>query len=99
MSEQEKFLALLREKGDGSVGIAWRRYFDEDGDGALSFTEFCAALVAVSYQGDVLALWRDFGGDSSNALCLEWFYDWCMSEFGGVKEMFAAFDEDGGDSL
>jgi len=63
LTEQEKFLNLLKEKGDGSVGIAWRRYFDTDGDGALSFIEFCDALTAVNYKGDALELWRDFAGD------------------------------------
>jgi len=109
-SEAEQFLQHLRAKGDGSVGIAWRRFFDTDGDGALSFTEFCNALVAVEYHGDAVALWRQFGGeksstlglevlDAESAMIIEFFRRWCVKTKGGPLEMFYAFDDDGSDCL
>merc|ERR1719231_633561 len=30
--EVDRFLALMRERGNGSIAVAWRRYFDSDGD-------------------------------------------------------------------
>lgn len=109
--EVDHFLALMRERGGGSIAVAWRRYFDSDGDGELSFSEFCNALVELNYEGDVIRLWHDLSPgekadslslddlDQESAAALEFFGRWCADVFGGPSEFFYKIDDDGSDSL
>lgn len=110
VSRKTRLLQLMREKGGGNVRIAWRRFFDQDCDGELTFAEFCQGLVNIGYIGDVIALWRELGGDHANTITLhsvdrsgaeivDYFANWCYDMFRGPWEFFNAIDDDGSNSL
>lgn len=113
--EVEDFKQLLMDKGAGKIALAWRRYFDSDGDNHLSFKEFCNALAVIGYKGDIPSLWAQLRSDESlddapdllrledldpeHALFLDVFRSWCVKEFGGPTEVFRAIDVEHSDSL
>lgn len=106
----DRFMRMMRDRGNGNIALAWRRYFDSDGDGELSFREFCKALADLNFIGNVSQLWIDLGGSMSHSLCLsaldpqnahilEVFVTWCKTSRGGPMEVFHAIDMDGSDSI
>lgn len=110
VSRKGRLQELMKKKGGGSVRMAWRRFFDQDCDGELSFSEFCRGLVNIGYIGDVIALWRELGGDTGNTITLhsvdrsgaeivDYFANWCYDTFRGPWEFFNAIDDDGSNSL
>eukprot|EP00927_Polykrikos_kofoidii_P009825 TRINITY_DN14116_c0_g2_i2.p1 TRINITY_DN14116_c0_g2~~TRINITY_DN14116_c0_g2_i2.p1 ORF type:complete len:1304 (-),score=270.59 TRINITY_DN14116_c0_g2_i2:47-3385(-) len=116
LSRQEELAAsfreLLRKRGDGSVGVAWRRYMDINGELSLNFQDFCDGLARVEFQGDVLELWRAFDHaeagstklglevfDKEGADCISAFGKWCIDRCGGILEFFQEIDADGSGSL
>jgi ankyrin repeat protein len=100
---QAPFFELMRNQGDGSIAVAWRRHFDGNGDGEVSFQEFCTGLATVGYREDALKLWQSLDPQCSNHLALRYldpdhakmiaeFGDWCTLSHGGPVEVFAAIN-------
>mmetsp|Transcript_12664 Transcript_12664/g.29738 ORF Transcript_12664/g.29738 Transcript_12664/m.29738 type:complete len:1198 (+) Transcript_12664:2674-6267(+) len=109
ITQANSFIGKMKALGDGNIGVAWRRHFDSDGDGELSFAEFCSGLASVNHDGDVVELWQQFAGsaghmslqvlDPVSAMILDKFAKWCADFLGGPIEVFRAIDSDGSDSL
>lgn len=54
----------------GSIYSAWRQALDLDGNGRLSFGEFCFALRQLGYQGNMKAIWSYLDQDNSGFISL-----------------------------
>jgi Ca2+-binding EF-hand superfamily protein len=55
------FRQLLVERY-GSTVTAWRCVLDADGNGRVSFSEFCKGCRCISYHGNVKELWAELKG-------------------------------------
>lgn len=66
-SDLEEFKMVLRHKF-GSIARAWRVGLDRDESGLLDFREFCAAMRAIGYVGNLRTLWFNMDADNSGAL-------------------------------
>jgi hypothetical protein len=104
------FFQLMREKGDGHVRLAWRRYFDKACEGTIDFSTFCQGLLHLGVHCDIVSLWHDLGGDVNNSLTLHnvdvsgsqimhYFGQWCTGVLGGTYEVFTTMDVQGTDQL
>merc|ERR1712216_910407 len=60
---------LLRRHG--TFVRAWRLCLDRDGNGRLSFLEFCRAAREVGYAGNVQTLWSELDNDGSGFVSLK----------------------------
>eukprot|EP00928_Gymnodinium_smaydae_P020502 TRINITY_DN1791_c0_g2_i1.p1 TRINITY_DN1791_c0_g2~~TRINITY_DN1791_c0_g2_i1.p1 ORF type:complete len:1251 (-),score=231.11 TRINITY_DN1791_c0_g2_i1:58-3738(-) len=69
-TDLESFKALLIKK-HGTVTRAWQHELDMDGNGKLSFVEFCQALRNLGFAGNVKALWRELDQDGSGQITLD----------------------------
>eukprot|EP00931_Biecheleriopsis_adriatica_P115708 TRINITY_DN91474_c0_g1_i1.p1 TRINITY_DN91474_c0_g1~~TRINITY_DN91474_c0_g1_i1.p1 ORF type:complete len:1189 (-),score=291.97 TRINITY_DN91474_c0_g1_i1:162-3728(-) len=66
----EKFITLCKRKY-GTIIAAWRQCLDYDGNGKLTFNEFCEAVRSLGYVGDLRALWKQFGGVEKGYISLK----------------------------
>jgi len=55
----------------GSVIAAWRQCLDADGNGRLTFNEFCGACRRLGYEGNLMALWTEYGGQEKGFISLK----------------------------
>mmetsp|Transcript_95536 Transcript_95536/g.212502 ORF Transcript_95536/g.212502 Transcript_95536/m.212502 type:complete len:921 (+) Transcript_95536:1-2763(+) len=62
--------ALLMKKY-GTLTAAWKHGLDYDGNGRLSFGEFCQALRAIGYNGCLKKVWQEMDSDGSGFITLD----------------------------
>mmetsp|Transcript_22132 Transcript_22132/g.48937 ORF Transcript_22132/g.48937 Transcript_22132/m.48937 type:complete len:437 (-) Transcript_22132:322-1632(-) len=68
-SDVEELLVILRSKF-GSVTRAWLLALDTDQNGCLEFREFCSALRALGYVGNLRTMWYHLDKDGSGIITL-----------------------------
>merc|ERR1719171_2931568 len=68
----EEFKAALTRKY-GNLLRAWRKGLDLDGNGKLSFVEFCAAAKNHAYHGNIRALWKSYDVTGEGMITLDEF--------------------------
>jgi len=54
----------------GTIASAWKHCLDRNGDGQISYMEFCRALREVSYRGAVRELWHELDKDQNGQISL-----------------------------
>jgi len=55
----------------GSLTAAWRMCLDADGNGKLTFNEFCQGLRRLGFAGDLKAMWKHYDCDRSGHISLQ----------------------------
>lgn len=55
----------------GSIENAWHEAFDENGDGAINFSEFAQGCKAVGYVGSQIKLWTALDDDLSGNISMD----------------------------
>merc|ERR1719456_1208615 len=69
-SNKADFLRVLKQRY-GNLHRAWRQALDLDANGRLSFVEFCQAVRAIGYVGNLRKLWDELDADHSGTISLE----------------------------
>lgn len=83
-------LKALLVRRYGSIASAWRQHLDSDGNGKLSFGEFCQAVRMIGYTGNLKNLWRELDEDNSGTISLTELdpeADRCLKEFREMLKM------------
>lgn len=65
----EEFEAVCFRKFGTMMG-AWRHWLDSDGNGKLTFNEFCPQVRRMGYQGDLNVLWHRYA-ESRPYICIK----------------------------
>jgi Ca2+-binding EF-hand superfamily protein len=66
----EEFEILCKRKFGTMIG-AWRRHLDMDGNGKLTFGEFCTAVRRLGYCGNLNNLWKTYDTDSKGYVTIK----------------------------
>merc|ERR1719215_1205851 len=69
-SDFPSFKRLLLRKF-GTITAAWKHALDPDGNGRLSFGEFCESLRKLGYCGSVKQLWHELDTDKTGLITLD----------------------------
>lgn len=100
-ADRARLIAVLRERGCGSLLRGWRRELDPDGSLDLGFQDFCRSVANLGGELDALRLFGIDGGNETLSLdelaaaegaLVERFREWVKNSFGGPVGMFAALD-------
>ena len=85
---------------------AWRNGLDLDGNGRISYHEFCKAARAVGYEASLRQLWNDLNDNDDKAFItldeldqptferINYFKDLITNTFSSFGEAWRFFDED-----
>mmetsp|Transcript_14051 Transcript_14051/g.34804 ORF Transcript_14051/g.34804 Transcript_14051/m.34804 type:complete len:673 (+) Transcript_14051:84-2102(+) len=103
--DAQSFLALLVRRY-GTIMRAWRNGLDLDGNGRISYYEFCKAARAIGYESSLRQLWNDLNENDDKAFItldeldqdtfdrVNYFNDLITARFSSLKEAWSFFDHD-----
>ncbi|CAD7968886.1 unnamed protein product [Amoebophrya sp. A120] len=103
--DAQSFLQLLVRRF-GTIMRAWRNGLDLDGNGRISYYEFCKAARAIGYESSLRQLWNDLNDNDDKAFItldeldvdtfnrINYFNDILTRNFSSLKEAWLFFDID-----
>jgi len=80
----------------GSLLGAWREALDLDGNGRITFGEFCLAMHRLGFHGDVKGLWKNLDSKGQGGIL---FRDLDPETEAGLSELQAKFEKAHGNML